>query len=51
MPFPGVDSVAISRWPLLGRIRINSEISINGAPPSPTPAWFLSAFLRAGSRR
>jgi predicted permease len=39
---PGVDSVAISRWPLLGRIRINSDISINGAPPSPTPAWFLS---------
>ncbi len=39
---PGVDSVAISRWPLLGRIRINSEISINGAPPSPTPAWFLN---------
>jgi hypothetical protein len=38
---PGVDSVAISRWPLLGRIRINSDISINGAPPSPTPAWFL----------
>jgi predicted permease len=39
---PGVDSVALSRWPLLGRIRINSDISINGAPPSPTPAWFLS---------
>ena len=39
---PGVDSVAISRWPLLGRIRINSDISINGAPPNPTPAWFLS---------
>jgi predicted permease len=39
---PGVASVAISRWPLLGRIRINSDISINGAPPSPTPAWFLS---------
>lgn len=39
---PGVDSVAISRWPLLGRIRINSDISINGAPPSPTPAWLLS---------
>jgi predicted permease len=39
---PGVDSVAISGWPLLGRIMINSEISINGAPPSPTPAWFLS---------
>jgi predicted permease len=39
---PGVDSVAISQWPLLGRIRINSSISINGAPPSPTPAWFLN---------
>ena len=42
MPFRGVDSVAISRWPLLGRIAINSDISINGAPPSPTPAFFLS---------
>lgn len=39
---PGVDSVAISGWPLLGRIRINTDISINGAPPSPTPAWFLN---------
>jgi predicted permease len=39
---PGVESVAISRWPLLGRIRINSDISINGAPPSPTPGWFLN---------
>jgi predicted permease len=39
---PGVDSVAISGWPLLGRIRINSDISINGAPPSPTPGWFLN---------
>jgi len=39
---PGVSSVAISGWPLLGRIRINSDISINGAPPSPTPAWFLN---------
>ena len=39
---PGVDSVAISGWPLLGRIMINSDISINGAPPSPTPAWFLN---------
>ncbi|HET9308810.1 MAG TPA: ABC transporter permease, partial [Candidatus Sulfotelmatobacter sp.] len=27
---PGVDSVAISGWPILGHIRINSEISING---------------------
>jgi predicted permease len=39
---PGVNSVAISRWPLLGRIQINSDISINGAPPSPTPAFFLN---------
>jgi predicted permease len=39
---PGVDSVSISRWPLLGRIRINSDISINGEPPSPTPGWFLN---------
>jgi len=39
---PGVDSVAISRWPLLGRIRVNSGISINGAPPGPTPAFFLN---------
>jgi predicted permease len=38
---PGVDSVAIARWPLLGHIAINSEISVNGAPPSPTPAFFL----------
>jgi hypothetical protein len=38
---PGVESVAISGWPLLGRIRINSEISINGAPPSPTSAFLL----------
>ncbi len=39
---PGVKSVAISGWPLLGRIMINSDISINGAPPSPTPAFFLN---------
>jgi predicted permease len=39
---PGVNSVAISGWPLLGRIMINSDISINGAPPSPTPSWFLN---------
>ncbi len=39
---PGVNSVAISGWPLLGRIRINSDISINGTPPSSTPAFFLN---------
>lgn len=38
---PGIDSVAIESWPLLGRIRINSDISINNAPPSPTSAFFL----------
>ena len=38
---PGVNSVAIARWPLLGHIQINSDIFINGAPPSPTPAFFL----------
>jgi predicted permease len=39
---PGVNSAAIESWPLLGRIAINSDISINGAPPSPTPGWFLN---------
>jgi len=39
---PGVDSVAISGWPLLGRIAINSIISVNGGPPSPVSAWFLN---------
>ena len=39
---PGVDSVAISAWPLLGRIKINSDISINGAPPAAAPAFFLN---------
>jgi len=38
---PGVDSVAIESWPLIGRIMINSTISINNAPPSPTSAFFL----------
>lgn len=38
---PGVDSVAIASWPLLGRIQINSDVSINGAAPCPTPAFFL----------
>ena len=38
---PGVDAVAISGWPILGRVKINSDISINGAPPNPNPAFFL----------
>lgn len=39
---PGVDSVAISGWPLLGRIRINSYVSLNGKDPGSTLAWFLT---------
>jgi len=39
---PGVNSAAIAGWPVLGRIRINSEISINGATPSPVSAFFLN---------
>jgi predicted permease len=39
---PGVDSVAIAGWPLLGHLRINSDISISGAAPSPTSAFFLN---------
>jgi predicted permease len=39
---PGVDSVAISSWTLLKGIAINSDISINGAPPGPAPAFFLN---------
>ena len=39
---PGVSSVGLSGWPLLGRIQINNDISINGAPPNPTPAFFLN---------
>ncbi len=38
----GVNSVAISGWPLLGPIMINSDVSINGAPPSPTPSWLMN---------
>ncbi len=39
---PGVESVAISGWPLLGRIQINDAISIHGAPPARTPAFYLN---------
>jgi len=39
---PGVDAVAIAGWAVPGRIAINSDISMNGASPSPTPAWFLN---------
>jgi predicted permease len=39
---PGVESVAISGWPILGRIQINSDISVNGAAPGPTPAFWVN---------
>ncbi len=39
---PGVSSVAISGWPILGHIKINSDISIKGAPPNSAPAFFLN---------
>ncbi len=38
---PGVQSVAIESWPLLSRIRINSDIFVNGAVPNPTNAFFM----------
>jgi putative ABC transport system permease protein len=38
---PGVEKVAMASWPLLDRNSVNSYISINGAPPSQTEAYFL----------
>jgi putative ABC transport system permease protein len=38
---PGVESVALGSWALLGGNSVNSFISVNGAPPSPTEAYFL----------
>jgi putative ABC transport system permease protein len=39
---PGVEKVAVSRWPLLHRLAWNGFVSINGAPPDPVLAYFLS---------
>ena len=39
---PGIESVSISRWPLLQGIAMNSFISTVGGPPSPTLAYFLN---------
>jgi len=39
---PGVESVAIAGWPLLSGQAWNRFISINGAPPGPVLAYFLS---------
>jgi predicted permease len=39
---PGVESSATSIWPLLQGVITNSFISINGAAPGPSPAFFLN---------
>jgi len=40
---PGVEKVAFADWPLLDGYSFKSNgISINGAPPSDTPAWFIN---------
>ncbi len=38
---PGVESVSLAGWPLLGGGSWNNFISLNGAPPGPTLAYFL----------
>jgi predicted permease len=38
---PGVETVALSGWALLGGGAWNSFISVNGAPPGPTLGYFL----------
>jgi predicted permease len=38
---PGVETVAMSGWPLLQVNGWNGFVSINGAPPGPTLAYFL----------
>ena len=38
---PGVEKVALSGWPLLRIDGWNGSVSINGAPPGPTLAYFL----------
>ena len=39
---PGVETVALARWALLGGNSSNSFLSINGAPPTEVLAYFLS---------
>jgi predicted permease len=39
---PGIETVAISGWPLLGGNAWNGFISVNGAPPGPVLAYFLA---------
>jgi len=39
---PGVDRVALAGWPLLDGNAWNAFVSVNGAPPGPVLAYFLS---------
>ncbi len=39
---PGVETVALAGWPLLGGGSWNGFVSINGAPPGPVLAYFLN---------
>ncbi len=39
---PGVESVGLAGWPLLNGNAQNGFISVNGAPPSPVLAFYLS---------
>jgi predicted permease len=39
---PGVEKVALAGWPLLRLSSWNGFVSINGAPPGPVLAYFLS---------
>ncbi|MCU1236584.1 MAG: hypothetical protein JWP63_4551 [Candidatus Solibacter sp.] len=39
---PGVESVALAGWPLLTPNGWNGFVSVNGAPPGPVLAYFLS---------
>jgi putative ABC transport system permease protein len=39
---PGIETVALCGWPLLAGNRWNGFVSINGAPPGPVLAYFLS---------
>lgn len=38
---PGVESVALAGWPLLGGGGWNGFVSVNGAPPGPVLAYFM----------
>jgi len=38
---PGVESVALAGWPLMSGTMSNNFVSINGAPPTDTLAFFL----------